>query len=126
MGRFSMSAITRWSWGRTSRYTPLCEHHLVPFTGKMHIGYIKLARVTEMFARRFQVQERLTKSVVNAVFEALQPQVVAVVIESKHLCISMRGVQKTSGTTVTSCMIGCFERSSKTRNQFLSLINVNR
>lgn len=113
----------------------LCEHHLVPFTGMMHIGYIpensviglsKLARIAEMFGRRLQVQERLTKSVANAVFEVLQPQGVAVVMESKHLCMAMRGVQKTTSTTVTSCMIGCFERRSKTRNEFLNLINVNR
>lgn len=113
----------------------LCEHHLVPFTGIMHIGYIpkssviglsKLARIAEMFGRRLQVQERLTKSVANTVFEVLQPQGVAVVMESNHLCMAMRGVQKTSSTTVTSCMIGCFERRSKTRMEFLSLIKVNR
>ncbi|KAK0383682.1 hypothetical protein NLU13_9593 [Sarocladium strictum] len=113
----------------------LCEHHLVPFTGKMHIGYIpkdnvigisKLPRIADMFSRRLQIQERLTKEVAHAVMETLKPQGVAVVMEASHLCMVMRGVQKTTATTITSCMLGCFERKSKTRNEFLSLIGVNR
>ncbi|KAK3370642.1 hypothetical protein B0H63DRAFT_318896 [Podospora didyma] len=113
----------------------MCEHHLVPFTGKMHIGYIpsnavigisKLPRIAEMFARRMQIQERLTREVANAIMEILKPQGVAVVMESSHLCMVMRGVQKTSSSTITSCVLGCFERKEKTRNEFLSLIGVNR
>jgi len=113
----------------------MCEHHLVPFTGKMHIGYIpnnavigisKLPRIAEMFARRLQIQERLTKEVAHAIMEILKPQGVAVVMESSHLCMVMRGVEKTSTTTITSCVLGCFERKEKTRNEFLSLIGVNR
>ncbi|KAI1327779.1 GTP cyclohydrolase I [Xylariaceae sp. FL0255] len=113
----------------------MCEHHLVPFTGKMHIGYVpnnnvigisKLPRIADMFARRLQVQERLTREVANAIMEILKPRGVAVVMESSHLCMVMRGVEKTTATTITSCVLGCFERQEKTRNEFLSLVGVNR
>ncbi|KAF4585983.1 GTP cyclohydrolase 1 [Ophiocordyceps camponoti-floridani] len=112
----------------------LCEHHLVPFVGKMHIGYIpsdtviglsKLPRIANMYARRLQIQERLTKEVAEAIMDILKPQGVAVVMESSHLCMVMRGVQQTSSSTITSCVLGCFERKSKTRNEFFSLVGLN-
>ncbi|KAK6212207.1 GTP cyclohydrolase 1 [Colletotrichum tabaci] len=113
----------------------MCEHHLVPFTGKMHIAYIpknqviglsKLPRIAEMFSRRFQIQERLTKEVAYAIMEILQPQGVAVVMESSHLCMVMRGVQKTAASTITSCVLGAFEKKEKTRNEFLSLVGLKK
>lgn len=101
----------------------------------MHIGYIpsdtviglsKLPRIAEMFSRRLQVQERLTKEVTHAIMGILNPQGVAVVMESCHLCMVVRGVEKTGATTITSCVLGCFEKNSKAHNEFLSLVGFNR
>ena len=101
----------------------MCEHHLLPFFGKAHItGLSKLARVVDVFARRLQVQERLTTQVLNAIKESLNPLGVAVVIEAKHLCMMMRGVQKQNSVTTTSAFSGEFLENTTTRTEFLKLI----
>src|SRR3954471_4645705 len=109
----------------------LCEHHMLPFFGKVHIAYIpngkviglsKLPRLVEIFARRLQVQERLTTEIAETLMKVVEPQGVGVVVEARHLCMMMRGVEKQHSATVTSAMFGCFRDERETREEFLSLI----
>ena len=108
----------------------MCEHHLLPFFGKAHVAYIpdgkimglsKAARLVEVFSRRFQVQERLTEQIAQAIWDTIRPQGVAVVIEAYHLCMMMRGVQKQNSKTITSAMRGAFLEDQRTRDEFLRL-----
>ena len=109
----------------------LCEHHLLPFFGRCHVAYIpqqkivgisKLVRLVEIYARRLQVQERMTNQIAQTLLEVLDPQGVAVVIEAEHMCMQMRGVQKSGSTMITSAMLGTFRKDPKTRREFMSLI----
>jgi GTP cyclohydrolase I len=109
----------------------MCEHHLLPFFGKAHIAYVpngkviglsKIPRVVDVFARRLQVQERLTTQIAEAISTAINPQGVAVILEAQHLCMMMRGVEKQHSATVTSAMLGAFKTQLQTRNEFLSLV----
>ncbi len=109
----------------------LCEHHLLPFYGKAHVAYIprnkviglsKVARLVDMFARRLQVQERLTREVADAIQDAINPVGVGVVCEARHLCMMMRGVEKQHSSTITSAMLGDFRDNPKTREEFLALV----
>lgn len=108
-----------------------CEHHLLPFYGKAHVAYIpdgkiiglsKIPRIVDVFARRLQVQERLTSEVAKALLDVLQPKGVGVVVEAQHLCMMMRGVQKQGSSTLTSCLLGAFRDDARTRNEFLGLV----
>ncbi|HUK31490.1 MAG TPA: GTP cyclohydrolase I FolE [Candidatus Acidoferrum sp.] len=113
----------------------LCEHHLLPFFGKCHVAYIpnkkvvglsKIPRLVNMFARRLQIQERLTNEIARAIEDKLAPQGVGVIIEARHLCMVMRGVEKQNSQTVTSAMLGIFRENKQTRDEFLSLVGGRR
>jgi GTP cyclohydrolase I len=110
----------------------LCEHHMLPFFGRCHIGYIsrgrvfgvsKLAQLVDVYSRRLQIQERLTEQIARAVMESIKPEGVGVIIEARHLCMMMRGVEKQNSLMVTSSVLGSFHNSIATRNEFLSLLN---
>ncbi len=110
----------------------LCEHHLLPFFGKVHVAYIpdgkivglsKMPRIVEVFARRLQVQERMTQQIADTLYDYLSPRGVGVVIEAQHLCMMMRGVEKQNSIATTSAMLGEFREDVKTRDEFLNLIN---
>ncbi|MGH9735063.1 MAG: GTP cyclohydrolase I FolE [Candidatus Acidiferrales bacterium] len=109
----------------------LCEHHLLPFFGRCHVAYIpnnkvvglsKIARMVNMYARRLQIQERLTSQIANAIQDKLNPQGVGVIVEARHLCMVMRGVEKQHSTASTSAMLGVFRENKQTRDEFLSLV----
>ncbi len=109
----------------------LCEHHMLPFFGKVHVAYIpkgrviglsKIPRLVEVFSRRLQIQERMTTEIAETIQRVIEPQGVGVVIEARHLCMMMRGVEKQHSATVTSAMFGCFREEQQTRSEFLSLI----
>ncbi len=113
----------------------LCEHHILPFFGKAHVAYLpdkrvlglsKVARLVNMFARRLQIQERMTSQIAQAIQEKLEPQGVGVIIEAQHLCMQMRGVEKQCGQAVTSAMLGAFRHNKQTRDEFLALIRPKR
>ncbi len=117
---------------RDIEFYSLCEHHMLPFFGKCHIGYIprekifgisKLSRIVDMFARRLQLQERLTKQIAETVLTSIDAEGVGVVMEGKHLCMIMRGVEKQNSIMTTSSMLGSFRAESATRNEFLRLIS---
>jgi GTP cyclohydrolase I len=109
----------------------LCEHHMLPFFGTVHVGYLprgkvvglsKIPRLVEVFAHRLQLQERMTREIAEALNDAVTPRGVGVVVEARHLCMEMRGVQKTGGQLITSCMLGTFRRDARTRAEFLDLV----
>jgi GTP cyclohydrolase I len=109
----------------------LCEHHLLPFFGKAHVAYLpnkrvlglsKIARLVNMFARRLQIQERMTSQIAEAIQEKISPEGVGVIIEARHLCMQMRGVEKQHGQAITSAMLGGFRNNKQTRDEFLSLV----
>ena len=120
---------------RDVEFFSLCEHHLIPFFGRAHVAYLpngkviglsKIPRIIDMFSRRLQVQERLTRQIAETVKEILDTICVAVIMEGQHMCMQMRGVEKQNSLTTTSSMLGKFRESDRTRSEFLSIIGLNR
>src|SRR5579875_2113000 len=120
---------------RDVEFYSMCEHHLLPFFGRAHVAYVpqgkviglsKIPRIVDVFARRLQVQERLTQQIAEAIQDAIEPQGVAVTLEAQHLCMMMRGVEKQSSKTVTSAMLGVFKTQMQTRGEYLSLVERGR
>ena len=116
---------------RDIEFYSMCEHHMLPFFGKVHLGYVprgkvfgvsKLARLVDVFARRLQIQERMTRQIAAQIMESIMPEGVGVVAEAQHLCMLMRGVEKQNSVMKTSCMLGSFRREEATRLEFLNLI----
>jgi GTP cyclohydrolase I len=117
---------------RDIEFYSMCEHHMLPFFGHVHIGYLpqgkvfgisKLARLVEMYSRRLQLQERMTEQIANVIMESIDALGVGVMVEGQHLCMMMRGVQKHGSIMVTSCMLGTFRSDSRTRSEFLNLVS---
>ncbi len=119
---------------RDIEFYSLCEHHLLPIIGRVHVAYIpdgkvvglsKIPRIVEVFARRLQIQEQLTEQIADAINDTIKPKGVAVVVHARHMCMEMRGVEKINSTTVSSALRGLFKSDLKTRNEFFNLINAN-
>jgi GTP cyclohydrolase IA len=120
---------------RDIEFFSLCEHHLLPFFGRAHVAYLpgkrvlglsKIARLVNMFARRLQIQERMTYQIAHSIEDKISPEGVGVIIEARHLCMQMRGVEKQHGQAVTSAMLGSFRHNKQTRDEFLSLVRANK
>jgi GTP cyclohydrolase I len=135
LGIFDADGASNMVMVRDIELYSLCEHHMLPFFGKAHVAYIpngkivglsKLPRLVEVYARRLQVQERLTEQIATAIQETLEPQGVGVVIEAYHLCMMMRGVEKQNSKTITSAVRGLFRSDPRTREEFLSLAHAPR
>jgi len=117
---------------RDIEFYSMCEHHLLPIIGRVHVAYIpdgkvvglsKIPRMVNIYARRLQIQEQMTEQIADAILETIQPKGVGVIVEARHMCMEMRGVEKINSTTVSSALRGLFKRDAKTREEFMSMVN---